>query len=145
MDLVFLLPVIYWYYDRGTLNDLAYNRELRFITDIIFLDFSKAFDGLSVIANFWLKFVVLMGRGQVVKVADAISRHYVMSSGLPQGSVLEPLLFLIFVNDLPEQISSECRLFADDALLYSTRDKSHVLQEDLKKLSNLVKSLAIRI
>ena len=86
-----------------------------------------------------------MGRGQVVKVADAISRHYVMSSGLPQGSVLEPLLFLIFVNDLPEQISSECRLFADDALLYSTRDKSHVLQEDLKKLSNLVKSLAIRI
>ena len=42
-----------------------------------------------------------------------------MSSGVPQGSVSGPLLFLIFVNDLTEQISSECRLFADDALLYN--------------------------
>ena len=59
-----------------------------------------------------------------------------MSSGVPQGSVSGPLLFLIFVNDLTEQISSECRLFADDALRYNTRDISHVLREDPSKLNN---------
>ena len=47
-----------------------------------------------------------------------------------------PLLFLIFVNDLPEQISSEYRLFAYDSLLYNIRDKSYVLQEDHNKLDN---------
>ena len=61
-------------------------------------------------------------------MADAISERCVMSSGVPQGLALGPLLFLIFVNDLTEQISFECRLFADDALLYNTREESHVLQ-----------------
>ena len=69
-------------------------------------------------------------------MADAISERCVMSSGVPQGLALGPLLFLIFVNDLPEQISSEYRLFAYDSLLYNIRDKSYVLQEDHNKLDN---------
>jgi len=56
-------------------------------------------------------------------------------SGVPQGSVLGPLLFLLFINDLPTHINSECRLFADDALVYSTKKSLAILQQDLVKLA----------
>ena len=60
-------------------------------------------------------------------------------SGIPQGSVLGPILFVIFINDMPDMVSSMCQLFADDAKLFSNvdnRDDSNIikLQEDLDKL-----------
>ncbi|MFZ2538831.1 MAG: reverse transcriptase domain-containing protein, partial [Oscillospiraceae bacterium] len=58
-------------------------------------------------------------------------------SGVPQGTVLGPLLFLLYVNDITEGIGSEIRLFADDCVLYRTirseRD-ANVLQDDLNHL-----------
>ena len=60
-------------------------------------------------------------------------------SGVPQGTVLGPLLVLCHINDLPEKVFSQVRLFADDCLLYRpirTPEDRIALQNDLKNLEN---------
>ena len=60
----------------------------------------------------------LSGRFQKVVLDGQASDPVPVLSGVPQGSVLGPFLFLIFINDLPENIRSSVRLFADDCVLY---------------------------
>ena len=62
-----------------------------------------------------------------------------VSSGVPQGSVLEPILFPAYINDLMEQVRSRVRLFADDTAMYLALDNQadlEFLQKDLKILEN---------
>ena len=60
-----------------------------------------------------------------------------VDSGVPQGTVLGPLMFLCHINDLPDTVKSQVRLFADDFLLYRTiksQSDHEILQQDLNNL-----------
>ena len=119
--------------------------------EVAYMDFQKAFDtvphkrlinklssyGLSGTLLDWLK-DFFTNRKQAVRVNGAISRPTAIRSGIPQGSVLGPILFVLFINDLPDSTAAETYLFADDTKIFSmAHDKnSSVLQEDLKKLQD---------
>ena len=79
----------------------------------------------------------LSDRSQRVVVEGEQSDPAPVTSGVPQGSVLGPILFLVFINDLPKAINSSCRLFADDTIVYreiSSPTDSAALQHDLEAL-----------
>ena len=133
-----------------TVHDLALGLNEKSQTDCIFLDFSKAFDKVSHhllllklryygINGPLIKWITsfLTNRTQQVICDGSISKLANVTSGVPQGSVLGPLFFLLFINDLPESVHSSCRLFADDCLLYRQIHTTHdadVLQQDLLTL-----------
>ena len=62
-----------------------------------------------------------------------------INSGVPQGSVLGPLIFLIYINDLPDGLTSICKVFADDTSLFPTAfniyESANDLNTDLEKIS----------
>ena len=115
-------------------------------------DFSKAFDSvprerLQVKLEYigiegqvlrWLKAFLTGGRHRV-SVEGELSEWVYAKSGISQGSVLRPMLFVIFINDLPFVIKNCCKLFADDTKLYRTirtEDDTTSLQNDINRLVN---------
>ena len=85
---------------------------------------------------FWIE-NFLTGRSQQVIVNGCSSNPTNVMSGVPQETVFAPLLFLCYINDLPENVSSKVRLYADDVLIYNTihsKEDCLMLQEDLNSL-----------
>ena len=80
----------------------------------------------------------MKGRRQRVVLQGVSSNWSSINAGVPQGSILGPLLFLIYINDLVENINSSIRLFADDTSLYKIvddpTDASIILNSDLSKI-----------
>ena len=76
------------------------------------------------------------------------SSEVTVDSGVPQGTVLGPILVLCLINDLPDAVKSQVRLFADDCLLYRpiNSQKDHdILQQDLKNLDTWAENWGMRI
>ena len=79
----------------------------------------------------------LTGRKQVC-VNGSMSKWADVTSGIPQGSVLGPILFVIYINDLPNEIKSDIYMFADDTKVFrtiKTNDDQCILQDDLDELT----------
>ena len=133
-----------------TMEDIMCKYDQKKQVDLVILDFSKAFDTvphrklLHKLKNYGVRGNILrwissflMDRHQRVVVEGEVSSKCTVDSGVPQGTVLGPLLFLCHINDLPLSVSSQVRLFADDCLLYReiNSHSDHIaLQEDLKSL-----------
>ena len=128
--------------------------------DAIIVDFSKAFDlvphgrllvkiadsGVDNRVVVWIR-EFLIGRTQRVRVGGELSEEVRVTSGVPQGSVLGPLLFLAYVNDIGRNIESNIRLFADDCVIYReilTKDMI-TLQRDVDRLGEWAVDNAMKI
>ena len=138
--------------------------------DAIIKDFSKAFDlvphdqllmklaasGVDSRVVVWVS-EFLVGCTQRVRLGGQLSKDVKVTSGVPQGRVLGPLLFLVYVNNIWRNIDSSIRLFTDDCTIYrkiTNKNNIEKLQKDLDTLGewavenvtniNPVKSKAIR-
>ena len=119
-------------------------------TDVLLLDFSNAFDTvphkrlLKKLDHYGIRGQLikwmeswLCGRTQTVVVNGSQSSPVTVTSGVPQGTVLDPLMFLLYINNIGLQITPELGLFADDSVLYGVVNNissAEVLQSDLNKL-----------
>jgi hypothetical protein len=134
----------------GLIDEITQELENGNQEDLIALDFSKAFDkvnhsllihklkryGIDGNVKLWIQ-SFLQDRQQSVIVEGTSSAPIPVESGVPQGSVLGPALFLIYIDDLPEAVQSKTRLFADDTTCCNTIKSA----EDQAQLQNDLNSL----
>ena len=123
-------------------NDWCLTRNSSKASDVIFLDLSKAFDsvprerlllklnryGIDGQLDLWFRNLLTNGKQRVL-IRGSYSDWSPVTSGVPQGSILGPVMFLIYVNDIPDIITSTAKLFADDTKIY--RQINNVEDEDL--------------
>ena len=140
----------------SSVHDWAKTINNRSSVHAVFLDFSKAFDsvlhqrlllkldylGIRGHLHRWIE-SFLTGRSQRVVLNGKFSSWTPVVSGVPQGSILGPLLFILYINDLSETLTSTVRIFADDSTIYRevlSLSDCILLQEDLDTLSNWTKT-----
>lgn len=120
--------------------------------DIIYLDYAKAFDtiphkrlihkidkyGFGQFIKGWIS-AFLKDRKQRVILGEFVSEWIDVLSGVPQGSVLGPILFILYINDLPDLIENMIEMFADDtkiSAMINNVDCCLSLESDLQRISN---------
>ena len=123
----------------------------------VFLDISKAFDkvwhdGLIFklrqngirgnLLNFFISY--LNDRHQRVGINGSYSEYSKIESGVPQGSVLGPLLFLVYINDLEKNLKSQVKFYADDTMLYSIVKNPAQSASDLNHDLDLIQKWAFQ-
>lgn len=120
--------------------------------DVIYLDLAKAFDTvphqrlLRKLSNYgvggnvleWIR-QFLTGRKQKVRIGQADSTWSAVTSGVPQGSVLGPALFVCFINDLPDVVKSFIFMYADDTKLFRQVENIEDQRELQRDLNETVK------
>ena len=128
--------------------------------DVLYLDYQKAFNcvphkrlllqvrsfGIKDEALNWIE-AFLSNRKQKVIVNGSESSWAPILSGIPQGSILGPILFSLFVNDIPGQVKSLISMFADDtkvSIPLSSADSMFQLQEDLWILEDWAKAMMMK-
>ena len=127
------------------------NMNDRKLTGAIFLDLKKAFDTINHsllinklkqcgISGSCLKWFIsyLSNRSQAVNISSTMSDFKDVNIGIPQGSILGPLLFIIFVNSLPNSVNCKTIMYADDTTLICSSNDAATLQAELNgNLSNV--------
>uniref|UniRef100_A0A8C5N480 Reverse transcriptase domain-containing protein n=1 Tax=Leptobrachium leishanense TaxID=445787 RepID=A0A8C5N480_9ANUR len=138
-------------------NDIQAGMEQGNLTGAIFLDFAKAFDtvdhgillqklknsGIGDRTLTWFQSYV-SDRTQYVSISDSTSLPLPVTCGVPQGSILGPLLFTIFINDLPNVCkASTVHMYADDTVIYTSKPNlpqlEAVLQEQFTGVEKWIK------
>ena len=135
----------------GLVNEITYSKDKGKQTDMLVMDFAEAFDkvsytlltrklqhyGITGNINNWIHSFLRNWR-QADFVDGATSTFVLVESSVPQGSVLGPCLFLLYINDLPKGLTSTTRLFADVMVRYKQINKAgdqQDLQRDLDRLA----------
>ena len=141
----------------GIYDDFCSALDRNVTTQAIFFDISKAFDkvwhrgllhklfNLGIRGSLFAWFTsYLTNRKQAVVIKGSTSNFGSIKAGVPQGSVLGPILFLIYINDIATEITSETKLFADDTSMYLSIDnddrRGQILNADLQKISHWAKN-----
>jgi hypothetical protein len=129
--------------------------------DVVYLDFLKAFDmvphrrlilklgcyGVRSDLLSWFE-SYLFGRRQRVVLGSAVSKWKEVTSGVPQGSVLGPLLFVLYINDLPEALNNPSKLYADDSKIIARIVDSMsavLLQQDINAVTEWTRDWLMRL
>lgn len=145
-------------------DDLRSNMDNKQLSILTLLDFSNAFNAvdfellLAVLQSInvatdvsdWFR-SYLFGRRQSVHINNQSSSYLPLTTGVPQGSVLSPLLFSIFINTIPKILSSSFHLYADDLQVYVTCTAHDIddaiarLNQDLLNISNWCKAYGLHV